>query len=790
MNIIKWIDKRKHWWKVFVLIVTVSIAVVGYIGYQTYQYAPPLADFKTESGEVVFESKSITDGQQVFLRHGLMEYGSFLGDGAMRGPDFSAEALHLTAVWMNEIRDAQWRQRVPEDDKRATFVKALVQEELKRNTYVPTTNVVTLSDAQAESFARLQRYYSEMFGTGGALVGKEGFSTANYITDAQEIADLTAFFYWGGWMCAAERPGFDYSFTHNWPYDPLAGNTPTAEVVFWSVIGGLMLILAMGIVFYYYGKMDREALFEAQQAQTPPLATTELVNKFEPTPTQRACYKFFAVAALLFGVQVLAGLLTIADFVGFFDAIGLDVSEILPVTITRAWHSQISVLWISVCWFAATIWVLPLICRPEPRHQLAWINTLFWVLVVVAGGTFIGVPLGIHGFFGEYWRWFGLQGWEFATFGRAFHYLLFVAFMMWFVITTRGVWPLLRLKQSWSLPNWMVYSIAGIIFMFTASFVADPDTNFVIADFWRWCTIHMWVEAFFELFTTIIAAYFLYLMGFVSHMVAARVVYLAAVLFLGSGLIGISHNFYWNAKSIETVALGGVLSTLQIVPLVLLTVESWRFRNMPNGAVKVLQRKGGPQATFGLTEPFLFLIGVNFWNFMGAGVFGFMINLPIVNYFQHGTYLTVNHGHAALFGVYGNLAIASMLFCGRWIIGPEHWNAKLLRRIFYSLNFGLLLMVLFDLFPVGLHQLHTAMQDGYAFARSQEYLDGSVFQAFTWLRSIGVAVFVIGGVLPLIWFMVTRWVHLKPALPATENFVVPPTVLAVAPAPKERDSSQ
>ncbi len=784
MNIIKWIDRRQHWWKVFVLIVAVSVSVVGYIGYKTYQYAPPLADFKTEAGGLVFDSRAITDGQQVFFRYGLMEYGSFLGDGGMRGPDFSAEALHLTAGWMNELRGAEWTARVPDAEQRATLVRSLVQEELKRNRYDAATNTVTLSDAQVEAFRRLQRYYGEKFGAGGELAGSEVFAPADYITDPQEIADLSAFFAWGGWLCVAERPGYDYSYTHNWPHDPLAGNTATAGVVYWSVIGALALVLAMGVVFYFYGKMDREAVFEAQQAKTPPLATAELVDAFQPTPTQRACHKFFVVAALLFGVQVLAGLLAISDFLGVFAALGVDLDELLPVTITRAWHSQISVLWIAVCWFAATIWVLPLICRPEPKGQLAWINALFWMLVVVALGTAVGIPLGVHGLLGGAWRWFGLQGWEFAQFGRAFHYLLYAAFLAWFVITARGVWPLLRKRQSWSLPNWMVYSIAGMIFMFTASFVADPDTNFVVADFWRWCTIHMWVEAFFELFTTIIAAYFLYLMGFVSHMVAARVVYLAAVLFLGSGLIGISHNFYWNAKSIETVALGGVLSTLQIVPLVLLTVEAWRFRHMPGGAVEKMEARGGAKATFGLGEAFLFLVGVNFWNFLGAGVMGFMINLPIVNYYQHGTYLTVNHGHAALMGVYGNLAIAAMLFCGRWVIGPARWNAGLLRRVFWSLNLGLMLMVVFDLFPVGLHQLSASMREGYAYARSQEYLGGTVFQTLTWLRGVGVAVFVFGGVLPLIWFMVTRARALKPARAMTEPYVVPPTVLAMAPEPE------
>jgi nitric oxide reductase subunit B len=783
MGLLQRIDQRRNWWKVFVLIFVVSVSVVGYLGYKTYEYAPPIVDFVDPSGAIVFRAADITAGQQVFFRKGLMDYGSFLGDGGLRGPDFTAEALHQVAASMTARYDAAWQVRVPDARQRAGVVGALVRDELKANGHDPGQRRVTLGPAQAAAFPSLVAYYGQKFGRGGDLVGPEVFSTPDYITDPDEVFQLTAFFFWGSWVCAAERPGFAYSYTHNWPYDPVAGNTPTPGITFWSVIGALVLLLSMGVVFYLYGRVDRDRIVESQAARAPPLATVEMVDRSRPTPTQRACYKFFAVAALLFGLQVLAGLLAISDFTGGLRALGLDVQHLLPVTVTRAWHSQFSVLWISVCWFAATIWVLPLICRPEPRRQLAWVNALFWMLVAVAAGTLVGIPLGVHGLLGDAWRWLGLQGWEYVQMGRVFQYLLFAAFVLWLWIVVRGLWPVLRQRTSWSLPNWMVYAIAGIILMFTAGFVAHPDTNFVIADFWRWCVIHMWVEAFFEVFTTILVAYFMYLMGFVSHAVAARVVYLAAVLFLGSGLIGISHNFYWNAKSIETLALGGVLSTLQVVPLVLLTIEAWRFRNTPESTMARLRRKGQPDVTFGLRTAFLFLIGVNFWNFFGAGVFGFAINLPIVNYYQHGTYLTVNHGHAALFGVYGNLAIATMLFCGRWMIPPARWNARLLHTAFWSLNVGLLLMVLLDLFPVGVDQLLTVLQDGYAHARSEAYIQGTLFQTLTWLRAVGVTVFVVGGVLPLIWFLTTRWGHLKPRQDAQEAYVVPPTVLATAEPP-------
>lgn len=795
MNIVKAIDQRKNWWKIFVIIFAVSVSVVGYVGFKTYQYAPPITDFVDEDGKLVFAAQDITAGQQVFFSHGLMEYGSFLGDGGMRGPDFTAEALNLVAKDMNAFYDGEWIEKFPDPTTRKEVVASLVQKEIKRNRYDADyyskrgdsreqpyqRGAVVLGRGQAHAFSQLAEYYSQVFGEGGKLAGVEHFNPNNYIADPEKKRQLAAFFFWGGWVCGAERPGYTSSYTQNWPYDPLAGNTPHGGLVFWSAVGVLVVILAIGVLFYVYGMMDMDEIAEQQRSRMPPLATTDAVNRFKPTPTQRATYKFFAVAALLFLIQVFAGLLTVADFVGFFSSIGIPLNHWLPVTVTRAWHSQISVLWISVCWFAATIWVLPLICRPEPRGQLKWINSLFWMLVAVAGGGTLGIPLGIKGLLSEFnTRWLGIQGWEYMEIGRLYQYLLFIAFAVWGIIVFRGVWPALRQRQTWSLPNWMVYMIAGIIFMFTASFVAKPDTNFVIADFWRWCTVHMWVEAFFELFTTVIVAYFMYLMGFVSHLMAARVVYIGAVLFLGSGLVGIAHNFYWNAKSIETIALGGVFSSLQIAPLVLLTVEAYRFRNMPESTLFQLKEKQGPKATFGLKEAFLFLIGVNFWNFFGAGVLGFMINLPIVNYFQHGTYLTVNHGHAALMGVYGNLAIAAMLFCSRWNLVPEQWNARLLRISFWSLNIGLSLMVIMELFPKGVHQLMVVMDQGYAFARSQAYIHSDVFQILTWLRGVGTLAFVFGGVIPLVWFMVSRWTRLKPAQTPAEEFVVPRSVLAMA----------
>ena len=257
------------------------------------------------------------------------------------------------------------------------------------------------------------------------------------------------------------------------------------------------------------------------------------------------------------------------------------------------------------------------------------------------------------------------------------------------------------------------------------------------------------------------------LMGLVSKESATRVIYLATLLFLGSGLLGISHNFYWNAKPVATMALGSVFSTLQVIPLILLTIEAWRFHKLPKLAEETALNGNGKQngiaRSFGMSDVFLFLIAVNFWNFFGAGVMGFIINLPLANYYEHGTYLTVNHGHAALMGVYGNLSVAAVLFCCKLLCDSAYWKTSVVKLSFWSINIGLILMVLLDLFPAGILQFKAVVDHGLWFARSEQFLEQDSFQTLTWLRIIGGSIFTLGGVLPLAYVVIITSRNIKPA---------------------------
>lgn len=763
-SFLTYLMKPKNWWLPFLLIFAVSISGLIYIGYQTYNEAPPIPDYVDASGKVIISKQDILAGQEVFHRYALMEYGSMFGDGALRGPDFTAQTLHTMAESIKEFYRIE--STTEPSPLEIAGIEELVKSEIKLNQYDPATNQTLLSPAQVFATDEVNGFYQKVFLDPEFY---EAFKPTGYISDPAEITQLSKFFYWGAWVCSVSRPGETYSYTHNWPFDPEAGNTPTASTMLWSILGLLGLVLGLGAVMYYYGQFEQLSE-EYYSKGSSEMITEEKLRTFRPSPTQRATFKFFYVAILLFLIQVLAGVLTVHDFVEFTSFFGFDLQAMLPVTISRSWHVQISLYWISACWVGISFFVLPLLGKGEPKGQLKLINLLFAIFFILVAGSVVGIYMGPMGLLGNYSRWLGHQGWEFVELGRLYQYMLLAVFALWAVIVYRGLKGVMVKTKPWELPNWLIYSVVCILILLVSGFVASPETNFVVADFWRWMVVHMWVEAFFEVFTTIIVGYMMVLMGLVNRQAVTKVVYLAALLFLGSGLLGISHNFYWNAKPVGTLALGSVFSTLQVVPLILLTLEAWRMQRMP----QLLSKKpneNGRSSLFAMPGVFLYLIGVTFWNFFGAGVFGLIINLPIANYYEHGTYLTVNHGHAALMGVYGNLSIAGILFALRFLVDPDIWNPRLVKLSFWSINLGLGLMVILDLFPAGIHQLFTVMDQGYWFARSQEFIQSTPFQTMTWLRIVGGSVFLLGGVLPLTWIVLKSATHRKAKHPITINHI-------------------
>ncbi|MBI4485511.1 MAG: cbb3-type cytochrome c oxidase subunit I [Acidobacteria bacterium] len=744
---------KQTWWVHFAIVSAISLTGLLALGTWTYVGAPPVASFVASTGETVISADQIGRGKEVFHLRGLMSWGSFWGDGAERGPDFTADALHRTVVAMRAYYEnaAQQDHPLTQTDKDAVVVR--VQREIHTNGFDANANRIVINDAQIYAYRQLTDHYTRMF-TDATYPDK--FSLDGYITDRDDLQALTAFFFWGGWVAGADRPGETYSYTHNWPYDPDAANTPTMPTLFWSFLSILALFAGAMLVLYVYGQMKELPGDPFNGANGGTLTTIELEKGYDfVRPTQRATYKFFAFAVILFLVQVLVGILSAEDFVSggpgtaMVNLLGIS----MPFTVIRGWHTLLQIYWFFMCWVGYTIFFLPRLSR-VPSGQRFLINLLFTGCVVVGAGVLFGMYFGQMGYMSDNLSyWFGSQGWEFLELGRFWHILMLGAFVLWIAIIFRGVRPWLTKQNMWSVPAWLFYGSGIMVLFLFMSLGATQSGNFAITDYWRWMNVHMWVEVTFEVFTTCIVGYMLVQMGLLNRAMAERVIFLAVMLFLVTAVVGISHTFYWIAKPTGIIALGSVFSTLQVLPLLLITLDAWRMRNEKIRAGEHLV--DGKQKVV-MEGVWLFILGVNFWNIVGAGVFGSLINLPIINYFEHSTYLTGNHAHAAMFGVKGNVALAGMLFCCQHLFARKDWSEKLVRNVFWSLQIGLVLMMTLDLFPVGLYQLSAVVTHGFWYARTNDFVTGPVWVTLTWLRTIGGVVFLFGGVLPLVWFVLSR----------------------------------
>jgi nitric oxide reductase subunit B len=257
--------------------------------------------------------------------------------------------------------------------------------------------------------------------------------------------------------------------------------------------------------------------------------------------------------------------------------------------------------------------------------------------------------------------------------------------------------------------------------------------------------VHLWVEDFLELFSTILVAYIFVLLGVVHERTALRMIYLDIVLYSAGGIVGTMHHLYFSGEPAIHMALGAFFSAAEVIPLTILTLEAWSFLQL--GTAQSVRSK----TPFPHYWAVMFLAAVGFWNFLGAGVFGFLINLPIVSYFEIGTALTANHAHASFMGVYGMLSIGLALFCLRYIIPEKRWSDKAARISFWSLNLGLGWMVFATLFPLGILQLYHSISVSYYDARTLNYIGSRANSLLEWLRLPGDIVFILGGALPILY---------------------------------------
>jgi nitric oxide reductase subunit B len=756
-NVLKW---------VLLAVAIATFAALGWTTDLTYKAAPPFPDrFVSADGTLVMSAADIEAGKGGFQKADLMDYGSLYGMGSYFGEDYTASNLvRLATLTEANIATAKFGKTLPEltPEDRAS-VTAAMQTELQGVDL--TRPVTTLPPALAAAVVTLRGEIAQ------SLLRHDfarGWTQA-YSLDEQSALQTADFLIYSSLTTVARRPGSTVSWTQNWPYEPLVGNTPTTSTFEWTWISFCFTFFAFGGVLFIFQRYLNDP---DQAAMDPVLAT------FAPlTPSQRRIGKYFLVVAAILLLQIFVGSIMAHYYSDRESFYGIEVGRFLPFNFLRDVHIQSPIVWIGLSWIGGGLFLAPAISGGEPRGQGFLVDLLFWVTLFIVVGALAGNYLGIMGYIDQGWFWFGNQGLSYIQLGRAWQIGFFAGLAIWSLLVLRALWPtraqlMAATWQFWSgrirLEHLLWASTVNIALLYVFGMIplTGIEKSFTITDFWRWWVVHLWVEQSFEFFAAAISAYLLMAVGLVSRQLAERSVYLELILIFLGGVLGTGHHLYWAGAPGMWVPLGTMFSFIEVLPLVLLIIEAIQHH-------RLIKEHG--EFKYGLA--YTYIIGAAFWNFVGAGVFGGgTLNAPLVNYYEHGTFMTLNHAHTALFGAFGLLGIGLIYFCLRYVAADAHpFGEKTGRWAFWLYNGGLVLWILFNFFPIGWPQLNAVFENGLAYARSQAFYDTTLF--WQWMRLPGDVVFAVGALL-MAWDFVVKLRPLYPQL--IGRFVPSPRPLAPA----------
>ena len=738
-------------WMLFGVLLVAMFGVLLLVGGRAFREAPPMPEQVVATAEgaapqVVFDSEDIRAGRDVWRRLGGMQLGSVWGHGGYLAPDWTADTLHREALAM---LDADGEFAALAEPDRAARIAALAAR-IRVNTYDSGTGRIAITGERARAIEAVVAHYTALFGGAGDGPEAHALREAHGIPEQPlgpgpdaEVRQLVAWWWWTAWAAVTLRPDDDVTYTNNWPHEPLVGNRPSGATFIWTFVSVVLLIAGAGALCWFFLR-ERD---EWQKDTEPPegYPGSNPIAAARPTASMRGVAKYIWTVALMLALQIGLGAVTAHFAVEGQDFYGLPLSEVAPYALTRTWHVQLAILWIATAWLGAGLYLAPMIAGFEPRGQRLGVDALWAALVVAVAGSLTGEWLTLTGRLTDpdLVYWFGHQGYEFLDMGRFWQMLIFAGLLIWLALMTRCLAPAIRARgPDRHLLLLLLLSSAGVALLFGAGFLYHRDSHLSVAEYWRWWVVHLWVEGVFEVFATAWVAWAFVHMKLLRPSTAAVYVMFSAMIFLGGGVLGTFHHLYFAGMTESVLALGAVFSALEVVPLTLIAFEAhdhWRA-----------ERHAPWTRRYHL--PLMFFLAVAFWNLVGAGVLGFLINPPLSLYYLQGLTTTPAHGHAALFGVYGMLGMGLLLLCRRDLPrAAGAWSDRTLKWVFWLFNGGLAMMVFGSLLPQGIIQGLVSFERGYWHARSAELLHSPVMETLVWLRVPGDVVFALGAVLLLVF---------------------------------------
>lgn len=704
----------------------VSIFMVTILIYFTANLAkevPPLPkQVSSVNGEVLYTYDDIVNGKAMFQQFDLMDYGSLLGMGAYLGPDFTTEFLHKRAVFLNNYYANEFYSKDFDalNDMEKNYVKARVIQDIKKQTSLKEEGVL-YTEASALAYKANKEYLIEFL-----TKGDEKRAWRAGIIREDEAALIAAFFDWSQLVSSSVRPTADdgRSWSNNWPPEPLIDQDVTFTSHLVSLIE-FLLLWALTIVIVY---LAYEYIFNKEHADgelAEPLKITKIF------PSQEKLLKYIPIVALFVLIQMVLG--------GYLAHIYADPTDhfiisqdILPFNVTRALHTNVAIIWVAVGWLVGGLLIAPLVAGKDLRFPKL-VDILWVALIVVGVGGLIGIYMGAQGHMRDVWFWLGNEGRELLNLGRVWDIGLVVGLVLWFGM----VYSTIRnAKGNKLLIGTIIWSAFGIATLYLAGMypLHKIAPNYTVDDYYRWWVVHLWVELTFELFAAGVIAYLSVALGLVREKTAEKVMLLELGLIMFSGTLGVGHHYWWQGLDEYWIAIGGIFSALEPLPLALLMIEAIKEQNHI--------KSEGKSFDFGI--PFLWLAGSAFLNWFGAGFLGMVINTPTISYYSHGTYLIMPHAHVALLGAFGYISIAFIYMTARAnsLAKGLEWDETLSKWAFWLITIGVLIYALPTMI-IGVEQTSTAHTLGYYAARSRELLEA--MSGWMWFRLLPDSMMIIGS---------------------------------------------
>ena len=743
-------EYKKYWFGLIAVLV-ITFTFLGWGGVEIYRTAPPIPDqYIDANGKVLITEEDILDGQSAWQRTGGQQLGSVLGHGAYQAPDWTADWLHRELVAWLDIRAEELYGRdfaTATDDQKAVLNAQLKKE--YRGSGVNDKDQVVLSDTRIAAMNAVAPYYIGLYGNEPSLQkSRENFAMKNNtLPNIEDRQKLTNFFFWTTWIASTERPGTDATYTNNWPHEPLIDNVPTSENIMWSIASVVFLIAGVGFLIWGWSFLRKEEDVKEATPDKDPL------TKIALTPSQKALAKYGVLVVALFVFQVFIGGFVAHYTVEGQEFYGIPVADFFPYALVRTWHIQAALFWIATAFLTAGLFLTPFINGgKDPKYQKLGVDILWFALIIVVVGSFISQYFAIAGIMpAKYNFWFGHQGYEYIDLGRFWQILKWVGVLFWLVLMTRGCLPAFKQKGDKNLLAIFFASVVCVGLFYGAGLFYGERTHLTIMEYWRWWVVHLWVEGFFEVFATVSLAFIFYNLGLVNKKIATGSAIASAALFMLGGVPGTFHHLYFSGTTTPVMAIGASFSALEVVPLVVLGYEGYEHWSLQRQAPWMNKLKW----------PIMCFVAVAFWNMLGAGVLGFMINPPVSLFYLQGLNTTAAHSHAALFGVYGFLAIGFILLVMRYIRPDYIFSEKLIKTGFWALNLGLVLMLVTSLLPIGIYQAYASMTEGLWYARSEVFLQQDFLQTLRWIRTFADVIFIVGAV--CVALQVVKFAFAKPS---------------------------